>query len=445
MASTYLTRTQGTPTSNDIGTISCWIKRGTLDKNNEYILQNYVDANNYGYIRFKSDNQIQVYSNSLADEKRTNRLFRDTSAWYHVVLRVDTTQSTANDRVRLYINGIQETSLSTNTNGAQNANYDLFKSGGTLRIGYPSSGTAINFDGSMSHFHYCDGQSYAPTAFGEYDANGVWKIKTSPSVTYGNEGFFILKDGNSVTDQSGQGNNWTVGGGTLTKTEDCPSNVFATWNPLYKNNSTFSNGNTTSASGSSGEFNSASTLGMPSGKWYMEFKRVSGNYPMFGIVDDIALAEYSNANMGLGKTGTTKSIALRLNDGKTRVNNVATTQGGSISNGDIVGVAVDKSTNKIYFSKNGQWSNGSGAWDSTTFNASTGATDVSSILTGDTWFFACGTDTGEASNTFSANFGNGYFGTTQISSAGTNASGIGIFEYDCPDGYTALSTKGLNL
>jgi hypothetical protein len=90
------------------------------------------------------------------------------------------------------------------------------------------------FEGSMSHIHFIDGTAYDATAFGEYDANGVWKIKTSPSVTYGTNGFFILKDGNSVTDQSGNSNNFTVAGGTLTNTEDNPANVFATLNPLIK-------------------------------------------------------------------------------------------------------------------------------------------------------------------------------------------------------------------
>ena len=102
----------------------------------------------------------------------------------------------------------------------------------------------------MSHVHFIDGTAYDASAFGETDATtGEWKINTSPSVTYGNNGFFILKDGNSVTDQSGNSNNFTVGGGTLTKTEDNPSNVFATWNPLSICNgsilkSTFTNGNT---------------------------------------------------------------------------------------------------------------------------------------------------------------------------------------------------------
>ena len=435
----YFSKTDFTPSTSNTYTVSFWVKINNFapTSTNVPYLWSISDSDTSGLF-FQADQtpyNITFFRNNGSTRYSPTNYMRDINAWYHIHLKVSSGTGT------LYYNG--ESVKTSITVDAQNYN------GGGAEHYIHTYGSATstydNLECIMSHFHFVDGTAYEPTVFGSTDSTtGEWKINTSPSVTYGTNGYFILKDGNTGTDHSGNGNNFTLTG-TCTKTEDCPSNVFATWNPLYKNNSTFSNGNTTSASGSSGEFNSASTLGMSSGKWYMEFKRVSGNYPIFGIVDDIALAEYSNANMGLGKTGTTKSIALRLNDGKTRVNNVMSTQGGSISNGDIVGVAVDKTTNKIYFSKNGQWSNGSGAWDSTTFNASTGATDVSSILTGGTWFFACGTDTGEASVTFSANFGNGYFGTTAVSSAGTNASSNGIFEYDVPSGFTALSTKGLNL
>jgi hypothetical protein len=90
------------------------------------------------------------------------------------------------------------------------------------------------FDGSMSHFHFVMATALAPTVFGSTDSTtGEWKINTSPSFTYGNNGFTILKDGNTITDQSSNSNNFTLGGGTLTKTEDCPSNVFATLNPSF--------------------------------------------------------------------------------------------------------------------------------------------------------------------------------------------------------------------
>jgi hypothetical protein len=134
----------------------------------------------------------------------------------------------------MYINGVQETSFSTATYPDQNYDTYVNYSSRANVIGRRDYYSDFYFDGSMSHINFIDGTAYDATAFGEYDANGVWKIKTSPSVTYGTNGFFILKDGNSVTDQSDNSNNFTVGGGTLTNTEDNPSNVFATLNPLWR-------------------------------------------------------------------------------------------------------------------------------------------------------------------------------------------------------------------
>mgnify|MGYP003113762408 FL=1 len=432
MASTYLTRTQGTPTSTDIGTISFWVKRGTLSKNNEYILQNYIDSSNYGYIRWKSDDELQIFNNSINDEKRTNRVFRDTNSWYHIVLRVDTTQSTANDRVRLYINGVQETSFNPNTNGSQNADYDLFKSGGTMRIGYVSSGTATYFDGCLSHFHYCDGQSYAPTVFGSTDSTtGEWKINTSPTITMGSQGFTILKDGNTITDQSSNSNDFTLGGGTLTKTEDNPSNVFAVWNRLDHKSTGWNmqNGNTRlqGTGGDSWETRRAiSTIGASSGKYYAELKMTTaGNdsYP-FGVGYNVFDLSYSSS-MGSNSNfwGYYQPAGGQIYGGGTG-SPLQTGLGGGT--GDIIGIALDIDNLTLQFYKNG----------------STMGSQITGLPSGKTWFFA---SSGYGNtNTFDCNFGNGYFGSTQISSAGTNASGIGIFEYDVPSGYTALSTKGLN-
>ena len=194
-------------------------------------------------MRFPSDDTFQFYMHSTNSagncEIKTIRKFRDPNAWYHFVTRVDTTQGTAADRVRIYVNGVQETAFATENYMNQNGEgvWGIGASHTTHTIG--AVGTANYFDGYVSHVHYADGQSLAPTVFGETDSTtGEWKIKTSPSVTYGNNGFFILKDGNSVTDQSPNTNNWTVAGGTLTKTEDCPDNVFNTFNRLVPGNST---------------------------------------------------------------------------------------------------------------------------------------------------------------------------------------------------------------
>jgi len=448
MASAHLHRTLGTPTNEKKWTYSAWIKRSQYTAGHgQFLIACFTDASNRGrvYIEDGANSQLEVadrVGGSFDLQKKTNAMLRDESAWYHIVVGHDRTIATP--VTNMYINGVLQTSFAGDNTVSQNAATSWNKSGSTMLIGKYGGG-AQYFSGSMAHVHFCDGYLYAASDFGQTNTStGIWTPKTSPSVTYGNNGFFLKFDnsGNMGLDSSGESNNFTTSG-TIIQPKDTPSNVYATWNALIYNKSTFTNINTTSASGSSGELNATSTLGMAGGKWYMEFKRVSGNYPIFGIIDNLGMSTHtSETSVGLGKTGTTKSIALRLNDGKTRVNNVVTTQGGAISNGDIVGVAVDQSTNKIYFSKNGQWSNGSGAWDSTTFNAAVGATDVSSILTGDIWFFACGTDTGEANNTFSANFGNGYFGTTAITSAGSNGNGS-LFEYDVPSGFYALNTKNL--
>ena len=208
-------------------------------------------------------------------------------------------------------------------------------------------------------FTFIDGTAYDATAFGEYDANGVWTINTSPSVTYGTNGFFILKDGNSVTDQSGNSNNFTVGGGTLTNTEDNPSNVFNVWNalvsyPTYPNS--LSNGNTTiTANANTGNGStSPGTIGVSSGKYYFEFKVTSStiNNSSIGMCKADMNFNYqadaypynsSLGNNGIHYTGTGDMVVNGTNVGNQ----------GSWSQNDIIGLAVDLDNGNIAFTKNG--------------------------------------------------------------------------------------------
>jgi hypothetical protein len=229
---TWIDRTQ-TGGNRQVFTWSAWVKiTGNLATYNHLATTN-PNPGNWDTFRISNNRNFQIIMNDNNNQITTNRLFRDTNAWYHFVVAVDTTQATASNRVKLYVNGIQETSFSTNNPVSQNHNTNFNTSGQTFRIGDNTWSTGSEyFSGLMSHVHFIDGTAYDASTFGETDANGVWKIKTSPSVTYGTNGFFILKNGNSVTDQSGNTNNFTVGGGTLTKTEDNPSNVFATMNPL---------------------------------------------------------------------------------------------------------------------------------------------------------------------------------------------------------------------
>ena len=279
------------------------------------------------------------------------------------------------------------------------------------------------------------------SAFGETDATtGEWKIKTSPSVTYGTNGFFILKDGNSGTDQSG-GNNYSVGGGTLTKTEDCPSNVFCTNDVLGGNSGsiTIGWGNSSAYRASSGWRNVTGNIGASAGKYYAEVK-INGtgtNGVLVGFVnldksnlqnstdwageDNFSAGFYSNGGHVYYQTGTTFATL------------------GALSNNDIVQLAMDLDNGFLYFGKNGTWLNSAVP---TSGGTGTGGLALSNLSSGGTYSFITSVRSG---GDVRWNYGNGYFEVTAVSSAGTNASGNGIFEYDVPANFTALSTKGLNL
>ena len=420
MANTYLTRTPSTTGNTKKFTISYWIKRTGLGTEQD-IFHVWSGSGSRSQILFNSSNQLKLdLEGGNTNNLITNRLFRDTSAWYHIVIVYDSDNSTSSDRLKIYVNGVRETSFAT-------AQYP--SSGSTSQVNTTTQheissydGAGYYFEGSMSHIHFTDGYVYDATAFGEYDANGVWKIKTSPSVTYGTNGFFILKDGNSVTDQSGQGNNWTVGGGTLTNTEDSPSNVFCTLNPLDASSSgTFSNGNNTYGVGSVTWCPAKSTLAFSNGKYYCEAKGVSGTNLYVGVYDvDVARgsvqSEMDNNRIVYVSNG---SIQKTLT-GNSEVTGLAT-----YTTSDIIGCAVDKENGTVKFYKNGTLIH----------------TETDSSVTNKTLCF--GTQVNNSTLTY--NFGNGYFGTTAVASAGTNASGNGIFEHDVPTGFTALSTKGLNL
>ena len=441
MANTYATRTLGTPTGTTKNTLSLWVKLSNLSTNRSPIFAN----SNGGGVHFRTNDKIDFYN--AGGSLRTNKIFRDTSAWYHIVVSTDTTLGTADDRLKMYINGVQQTSFEVRNNPSQNATSSL-GSATAHDIGRNNS-PANYFDGLISHIQMVDGTAYDATAFGQYDANGVWTIKTSPSVTYGNNGFFILKDGNSVTDQSGNSNNFTVGGGTLTNTEDSPSNVFATLNPLIINNfllpnmtyaATSEGNNTLTGTSATNNGHCYSTLGASSGKFYCEVKIITtiGGYPFIGIMPEEGLIPTSSSIYGLVGYDFADTVSYERSGDK-RINSSASSFGDTYGLNDIIGIAMDLDNGAVYFSKNGTFQNSG--------NPTSGASKTGAALTftanNKNYFF--GGTAYTTSTQIKVNFGNGYFGTTAVASAGTNASGIGIFEFDVPTGFTALSTKGLNL
>ena len=452
MANTYLTKTfSSSQTNAKKGTISFWFKLAANDSSNSFyrLFATGADTVNRSDININHPvtstgvlNIVYFNTSSQEDTLTTNRTFRDFNAWYHLVIAYDTTQSTASNRIKVYVNGVQETSFSTENYPEQNDNLHFGNNSSAHHIGNSPHYNPRFFSGAMSHFHYCDGYTYAASDFGSTDATtGEWKINTSPNVQYGTNGFFILKDGNSVTDQSGNGNNFTVSGGTLTKTEDCPSNVFATINVLGRQAAgyTIENGNlSTNGNGSNVWRGLYGTIGASSGKFYYEFKlnttySNSGNSIEVGVADAETMIQITSSN---GRIANAARGYAYEQGGTKRNNGTSTTYGNRINVGDIVGVAVDLDNSKLYFHRNGTYEN---SGDPTSGSTGTGAISIASGYT-----YLPAFSTYYSADDIQLNFGNGYFGTTAVSSAGTKASGIGIFEYDVPKGYTALSTKGLN-
>jgi hypothetical protein len=426
--------------------MSVWVKRGSVSSEGVIFA---AGTSQREFIRFETNGQL-TYRRAAGTtfQLTTSRKFLDSNAWYHIVIAVDTSQSTDTNKYKLYVNGELITSLSTAV--YMNNNYLTKIGGGQLHTIGKDSEQSAYFDGYMSHFHFCDGTQLAPTVFGSTDATtGEWKINTSPSFTPGTNGFTILKNGNTITDQSANSNDFSLGGGTLTKSEDCPSNIFNTFNfnDNYYENGGFSNGNTTFQTTNSNYSRNTSNLGMTSGKFYWEVKPIATNsqsdyFPHIGIT----ASQITGTQDFVGKASTDYAYGTN-NDGtgnKKWNNDTGTAYGSNYAINDIVGVALDLDNLKIYFSKNGTWQE---SGDPTSGSTGTGAayTVTAPISTAlGAYFPSVSNYDGTGNVTFAANFGNGYFGTTAVASAGTNASGNGIFEYDVPAGYTALCTKGLN-
>ena len=444
MASTYLTRTPSSaPTSRTKGTLSVWLKRAKTDEE-DFIFYGFESSANRMKITFKADaklqiNSIQAGSNHLLYE--TNRLFRDTNAWYHIVIAIDTTLATAGDRCRLYVNGVEETSFSTETHFSQNDIHFLTDNGTPIYIGVQATGNY--YDGCMAHYHLIDGTQYSASDFGETDATtGIWKPKTAPSVTYGTNGFFLKFENSGAfgTDSSGNANNFTVNG-TMTQTIDTPSNVFATLNALVNRKATLLNGNTThNSAGQTNPNNIISTLGMSSGKYYMEAKigENGANFNGFGIVDENN--EYINTGTS-GLSSSNNALMYIDSDVYRGGSTISGTWGTAVAN-DLVQVALDLDNGYVYFGINGTWQN---SGDPTSGGSGTGGVQLSSYFSSNTTYFFAGQQGGSSTTrTMYFNFGNGYFGTTAVSSAENPDDGIGIFEYSVPTGYKALCTKSIN-
>ena len=453
MANTYLSFTTGSAGNRILWTWSGWVKKTDLTANGTLFFAGGSN-NDYSKILLQSSGQLfisEVGGGSTVWEVQTNRLFRDPSAYYHMVFVYDSAQSTASNRLRIYINGVQETSFATASYPAQNRGAMWLAGGTEHRIGrdYISQ----YFGGIISDVNFSEGYAYGPETFGETDTDtGEWRIKDNPSFSLGTYGFTILKNGDTITDQSTNSNNWSLGGGTLTNTKDCPSNVFATLNPLHiqgNTNRAITYGNTRFYTTSNAWGSILSTLGFSSGKFYVEAKILgldsSTGYGSIAIQDINAFGSSGNTDANLMGNNASAGLGADYRSGESslKASNVTVSSNvANFSDNDIIGMAIDMDNKALYIHKNGTYYQIGGVTGVPTSGASkTGAITIPASI--ETCAIGLGGYSGNAD--FCYNFGNGYFISTAVSSAGTNASGNGIFEYDVPTGYTALSTKGLNL
>jgi len=437
MAGTYMTRTLAANNQKKL-TISVWVKLNKVQETQ--LVSNVYSGSYWGALYFNGSGQLNFadYRTSYILQLRSSEKFRDLGAWYHIVANFDC--SIGSPTAKLYVNGSEvtydtQTIYSQNATTSWNTDYDHW-------IGRGDNLGGNQFDGTMSDLYFIQGYTYDASTFGETDATtGQWKPKLDPTINYGGTGgnSYHLKFENSANmDLDSGSNNLTLTTtGTLSQTKDCPSHNFSTLNPLVRSaGGTWSQGANTFTD-ASGSYNTCfSTIGMfnGQGKYYAEFKVASGSSVLFGIADYKALGVIDRIENGqnryLGEYAN--SYGYQMN-GNFYYNGSSTSSGyDTFTSSNVIDVAVDMDNLKIYWHKDGVYQNSKNPASNNgeTINAPVGAYHMAISV---------------ASSAANANFGNGLFGTTAISSAGTNASGFGSFEYDVPSGYTALSSKGLNV
>ena len=262
-----------TPTSTKIATISFWIKRTELQPSGNHLI--FLADSNFTWVGFNNDN-LYILGSTSGIGLRSTAFFRDTSAWYHIVVAFDTTQSTASNRVKAYVNGEQVTAWGVQENyGTQNNDIDLYDTNTSHYLGWSD---AQSQSGYYAEFYLIDDQQLEPTEFGETDSDsGMWKPKAY-SGTFGVQGYHLdFEDSSALgADVSGNGNNFTAVYNITAADQatDTPTNNFCTWNPLwdYASKPTISEGGTKVRIADSTNEGAKATIGLTNGKWYWEAK-----------------------------------------------------------------------------------------------------------------------------------------------------------------------------
>ena len=453
MASTYLSITPGAG-SQKKATWSAWVKKSAVGA--AHVWGAWSDATHFLFLDWQSSSNFlfRGKTSSYVIELETDAEYKDVNGWYHIVANVDTTESVEADRATIWINGVEQTSLSLSNYPALNSDLDFNTASHTTYIGRGGGSPESSYlDGYMAQFTFVDGTAYPASTFGATDAStGEWKPKGDASiraaVTFGTNGYLLPFSNASylgydyqTSDRSGTTNDFAKSGDGY-QSQDNPSNVFCTGNLLNWQTSYMmtlnQGGNTITGDTDSTWRTNYGTVGNTLGKYYYEAKCIAlGTAANVGVCNlTTQIYDGWTSDNYVGSAG-----GWGYDNGGHKLNNDSATSGygDTWTTGDIIGVAFDVTGGNIWFSKNGVWQNSATIGEiaaGTTTNAAFTGMDTTTLMSPATAYYV--------STKWGYNFGNGYFSATQITSEGTNASGIGKFEYDVPTGYTAWSTKGFN-
>ena len=442
-SSAYMHRTPSAGNRRTM-TLSVWIKGSSLADGSNNVLGQYNSSNenNAMLLVIEGAGKIMVWNyttDAYTMDIRTNRLLRDNSSWYNIVVAVDTTQSTASNRVKVYVNGVQETSFSNETYPSQDL--DLFLNQGVAQnIGTQRYGSTVGspFDGYMAEFCFIDGTQNAVTDFGEFDEDsGIWKPINVSGLTFGTNGYYLdFEDSSALgNDVSGNDNDFTtVNLAAIDQSTDTCTNNFCTMNALdnFYAASTLSEGNLKVLTISGNAAYNPATFGLTKGKWYWEVKLVTCS-----AGDDSEATIFGISNQSPVNAGYDGSIQIGDGFGLRGNGNIWSSGGteygwNTVAVGNIVSVAVDFDNGKFYTATNGTYGNSS--------NPSTASNGYSFTVGTDAWFPGVNQRETSQTGTFELNFGSPSYA---ISSGNTDGDGYGNFEYAVPSGYYSLNTKNL--
>ena len=440
-------------------TFSGWFKLGLLGSQrgaSPFLWSGYQDDSNR--LQLMLDNAVGtgaagdflcLYSSTSGSIFQTTRVFRDPSAWYHIVVVSDTSNAVSSERIRLYINGIRETSFSTINYPSLNADLAWNKDGSTWYLGkyYSGSGSGTyNYDGYMAELVNLDGTATDCNSFGEFNSNGIWVPKDVSGLSFGTKGWYI--DGRDSSDlgddESGNGNDFTTSGlAAHDQVADSPTNNFATLNSIYADASglgrgTLANGNLQVTGTSSGFNIDASTFNLPkSGKWYFEYM-IGGLYDGFGFC--VAGQEASiTASNGLGQLSVAQGGGIQY-QGWRNAGGYTTNFGATFTAGHIHQIAMDVDNGKFYYGIQNTYYAADGGTDG---NPSAGTNELLSFALASNDIVLL-TMTSNSSGSEYWNFGqDGTFSGQKTAQGNSDANGVGNFYYAVPTGYLALCTKNL--